>query len=337
MDFGVFDHLDRGNIPLNDYYEARLRIIEMYDRGGFYGYHVAEHHSTPLGMAPSPSVFLAAVSQRTKNLRFGPMVYALPLYHPLRLAEEICMLDQMSDGRLELGFGRGASPLEIDIFGPNPSDTEDIYNESLEIILMALKDHHVDYHGKFYTLNDVPMALEPKQTPYPPLWYGIHAVESAARAGANGVNVISLDMASDTGKMVAAYKSSYRAGNKLTRAYPKIGIGRFIVVGKTDEDALKVARRAYPVWHESFNYLFNFRGASGPRHQRPAEFDEMAALGRAVAGSPETVINVLHREINLSDANYLVGQFVFGDMSPKEAQTSVGMFIDQVIPIIKPQ
>ena len=96
------------------------------------------------------------------------MVYALPLYHPLRLAEEICMLDQMSGGRLELGFGRGASPLEIDIYSVlDPADAQDIYTESLEIILMALKDHHVDYQGKFYTLNDVPVALEPKQIAAP--------------------------------------------------------------------------------------------------------------------------------------------------------------------------
>ena len=66
-------------------------------------------------MAPSPSVFLAAVAQRTKRLRFGPMVYALPLYHPLRMIEEICMLDQMSRGRLDIGFGRGSSPIELAI------------------------------------------------------------------------------------------------------------------------------------------------------------------------------------------------------------------------------
>jgi alkanesulfonate monooxygenase SsuD/methylene tetrahydromethanopterin reductase-like flavin-dependent oxidoreductase (luciferase family) len=334
MDFGVFDHLDHGNIPLETYYESRLRIVEMYDRGGFYGYHVAEHHATPLGMAPSPSVFLAAVAQRTKSLRFGPMVYALPLYHPLRLAEEICMLDQMSGGRLELGFGRGASPLEIDIFGPDPKDAQNIYQESLEIILMALKDHHVDYQGKFYTLNDVPVALVPKQVPYPPMWYGIHAVESAARAGTNDLNVISLDTAVDTGPMVAAYKAARREAGHKGHLEPKIGIGRFIVVGETDEEALAVARRAYRVWHKSFNYLFNHRGTAGPIHQRPSEFDAMAALGRAVAGSSETVINVLRNEMTVSDANYLVGQFVFGDMSPSEAESSVEMFIDSVAPVL---
>src|SRR5689334_21576566 len=113
MKFGVFDHLDRNDLALADYYEARLKIIEAYDRHGFYAYHVAEHHSTPIGVAPSPSVFLSAIAQRTRDLRFGPMVYALPLYHPIRMIEEICMLDQMSGGRLEIGFGRGSSPIEL--------------------------------------------------------------------------------------------------------------------------------------------------------------------------------------------------------------------------------
>jgi alkanesulfonate monooxygenase SsuD/methylene tetrahydromethanopterin reductase-like flavin-dependent oxidoreductase (luciferase family) len=108
MEFGVFDHLDRYPESLADYYEDRLKIAEAYDRAGFYAYHLAEHHATPLGMAPSPSVFLAAVAQRTQRLRFGPLVWPMPLHHPLRLIEEICMLDQLSGGRLELGFGRGA-------------------------------------------------------------------------------------------------------------------------------------------------------------------------------------------------------------------------------------
>ena len=111
MQFGVFDHLDLGAVPLGEHYENRLKLIEAYDRLGLRTYHLAEHHATPLGMAPSPSVFLAAVAQRTRRLRFGPLVYTLSLHHPLRVAEEICMLDQMSGGRLELGVGRGVSPL----------------------------------------------------------------------------------------------------------------------------------------------------------------------------------------------------------------------------------
>lgn len=73
MEFGVFDHMDRGQGTLGEMYESRLKLVEEYDRAGFYGYHVAEHHATPLGMAPSPSVFLSVVAQRTKRLRFGPL------------------------------------------------------------------------------------------------------------------------------------------------------------------------------------------------------------------------------------------------------------------------
>ncbi len=109
MKFGVFDHLDRNDRPLHAFYQERLQFVEAYDRAGFYAYHTAEHHATPLGLAASPSVFLAAVAERTRNLRFGPLVYTLPLHHPLRLAEEICMLDQLSEGRFELGVGRGTS------------------------------------------------------------------------------------------------------------------------------------------------------------------------------------------------------------------------------------
>src|SRR5256885_13142384 len=95
MEFGVFDHLDKNDRPLARYYSDRLELIAAYERAGFYAYHVAEHHLTDLGMAPSPSVFLAAVAARTTRLRFGPMIFAAPLYHPLRLLQEICMLDQM--------------------------------------------------------------------------------------------------------------------------------------------------------------------------------------------------------------------------------------------------
>src|SRR5260370_37656727 len=89
LEFGIFDHVDRHDLPLKDFYEDRLKLIEAYDHAGIYGYHCAEHHSTPLGMAPSPSVYLSAVAQRTKRLNFGPLVYTLALYHPLRLTAPI--------------------------------------------------------------------------------------------------------------------------------------------------------------------------------------------------------------------------------------------------------
>ena len=113
MQFGIFDQNDRGPYPLGEQYENRLQLIEFYDRAGFRTYHMSEHHSTPLNLTPSPSVFLAAVTQRTTRIRLGALVYVLPTHHPLRLAEEICMLDHLSGGRIEIGIGRGASPHEL--------------------------------------------------------------------------------------------------------------------------------------------------------------------------------------------------------------------------------
>src|SRR5260370_12830650 len=110
MRFGIFDHRDDSGRRLGTHFEERLRLIEAYDQAGFYGYHLAEHHNTPLGYAPSPGLFLSAVAQRTKQLRFGPMVYLLPLYHPLRLIDEVCMLDQMSGGPFLYGPRPAHSP-----------------------------------------------------------------------------------------------------------------------------------------------------------------------------------------------------------------------------------
>src|SRR5262249_52161410 len=155
------------------FYEDRLRIAEAYDHAGFYAYHLAEHHSTPLGMAPSPSIFLASVAQRTRRLRFGPLVWAMPLHHPLRLIEEICMLDQLSNGRLEIGFGRGSVGIEIEYYGANPDEAQEIYAESVELVLKGLTHTVLDHHGKHFSFSNVPMEIAPLQKPHPPIWYGV--------------------------------------------------------------------------------------------------------------------------------------------------------------------
>ena len=331
MDYGVFDHLDRGDVPLADYYEARLKLVEAYDREGFYAYHLAEHHSTPLGMAPSPSVFLSAVAQRTRRLRFGPLVYALPLYHPLRLIEEICMLDQMSGGRLDIGFGRGSSPIELAVYGQNPTKAQRIYAEGLDLILQGLTQKTLDFAGEFFTFKDVPMELEPLQKPHPPLWYGVHSPESAERAARRGLNIVSLDPAAPTRGFTDRFREVWSEARGDGEALPKIGLGRFVVVADDDATALRIARRAYPVWHRSFTYLFRLRGSS-PTHPRPPDFDGVIASGQGIAGSPGTVRTFLQSQLDTAGANYLIGQFAFGDISLDEALRSVDLFSELVVP-----
>ncbi|HEU5462758.1 MAG TPA: LLM class flavin-dependent oxidoreductase [Candidatus Binatia bacterium] len=330
MEFGIFDHLDRNDLPLRNFYEARLELISAYEQAGFYAYHVAEHHSTPIGMAPSPSVFLAAVAQRTKNLRFGPLVYALPLHHPLRLIEEICMLDQLSGGRLEVGFGRGSSAAEVSFYGQDPKDAQAIYDEARALILQGLKSKQLSFEGKFFSFKDIPMELEPLQKPHPPLWYGVHSVEAAERAARQELNMVSLDSAADTRRYNDRYRQVWRDlhGDRPT---PKLGQSRFIVIAEDGAEARAIARRAYPVWHRHFYFLYSVRGGR-PAHPRPASFDEMMAIGHATAGDPPEVASFLESQTKESTADYLVGQFAFGDLSLDESLRSVALFRKYVMP-----
>jgi len=333
IEFGIFDHLDRSGAPLPDYYEDRLKIVEAYDRAGFYAYHLAEHHSTPLGMAPSPNVFLTAVAQRTRRLRFGPLIFALPLHHPLRLIEEICMLDQMSGGRLEIGFGRGASPIELALYGVDPDEAQAIYAEGLELILKGLTHRVLNFHGKHFDFADVPMELAPLQKPHPPIWYGVHAPDSAERAAKRNLHVVSLDPPDMTRLSIERYRATWQPPHQGA-AMPKLGLGRFIVVGDSDAQALALARRAYPVWHQSFTFLFRLR--NHPQiHPRPADFDTLIERGQGIAGSPATVANFLDRQLAMTQCNYVVGQFAFGDLTRQECLRSIGLFVSDVMPALR--
>jgi alkanesulfonate monooxygenase SsuD/methylene tetrahydromethanopterin reductase-like flavin-dependent oxidoreductase (luciferase family) len=334
MEFGVFDHLDRNRLALADYYEERLAIVEAYDRLGFFAYHVAEHHATPLGMAPSPSVYLSAVAQRTRRIRFGPMIYALPLYHPIRMIEEICMLDQLSGGRLDVGFGRGASPIELDLYGSDSTNNREIYDEALAIVLQGLSARELSFSGKHFAFDKVPIELSPLQTPHPPLWYGVHATDSAARCARAGINAITLDSVDDTRRFTDSYRAAWAETGRPTADIPKFGLGRFVVVADTDAEAERIAARAYPMWIASFNFLFD-KYDSTPNLPRPLTFPEIAADGRGIAGSPATVTETIRRHMTEGGADYFVGQFAFGDLSREETLHSIELFARECMPKLR--
>ena len=247
MKFGVFDHMDRAGTDLGRQFEDRLRLIELYERCGFHAYHLAEHHATPLGMAPSPSVFLAAVAQRTKKLRFGPLVYTLNLYHPLRLIDEICMLDQMSGGRLELGVGRGISPYEVGYYGVDPATGPERFAETLEVVLKGLTEKRLKHSGKYFTFDDVPMEMQPVQRPHPPLWYGANSLESADRLARQACNTVVGMKAEGVGQFAARYRDAWAALGRDPAAMPLIGLSRHVVVGDTDKEAQSAAKRAFEI------------------------------------------------------------------------------------------
>ncbi len=332
--FGVFDHMDRGNGSLGAMYQSRLGLVEAYDRAGFYGYHVAEHHSTPLGVAPSPSVFLSAVAQRTKTLRFGPLVYTLPLYNPLRLIDEICMLDQMSGGRMMLGVGRGISPVELGLWGLDTDAAPAMYAEALTVVLKGLTSAELSFVGQHYNYDRVPMVLEPVQRPHPPLWYGVSRPDAIGWCVANRVNIVAGLPAAATRALTDRYRAEWAAAGRTADTLPMMGASRHVVVARTDAEALDIARRGYPKWRESFLHLWLTRSTLLPNPAAifPETFDEVEAQGRGVAGSPGKVLDALSRAVEAGGLNYMLCRFAFGDISDAESRQSVDMFACEVMP-----
>jgi alkanesulfonate monooxygenase SsuD/methylene tetrahydromethanopterin reductase-like flavin-dependent oxidoreductase (luciferase family) len=331
MHFGIFDHVDDGGVPLAQQLEERLKLIEAYDRAGFYGYHLAEHHATPLGYAPSPGVFLSAVAQRTRNLRFGPMVYLLPLYHPLRLIEEICMLDQMSGGRFLFGVGRGISPVEVGFFGVDFARGMQQFSEALEVVRLGLTQDVLTYNGEFYKFDAVPMVMKPVQQPHPPLWYGISRLETVSWAVANDVNIVTF--LRDTRPLTDAYRSEWATRGKLETELPLLGLTRHIVIADTDAQAQDIAQRAYRPWRRNMELLWEQRGVPFPLQETlPHEFDRLQSSGHGFAGTPAAARDYIAEQAEAGGVNYVVCDMAFGNIAYDEARRSVELFAQQVMP-----
>lgn len=334
MKFGIFDHLDRSGLPLAEQYECRLALAGVYEAAGFHAYHIAEHHSTPLGMAPSPGLFLAALAQRTTRLRFGPLVYPLPLYHPLRLAEEIAMLDHISGGRLDIGFGRGASQFEIEYYGIDPEEAQARYEEARRIVVMALTSDIVDFKGRFHSFEGTPVVMRPLQQPLPRLFYGAGNPETGARAARDGINLVCNAPVEIVKPIFDHFRSAWAALGRPTAEMPLLGLNRHCVIAETDGEAEEIAERAYKVWHASFYRLWQQRNARPNNAAYPETFAGLQRMGYGVAGSPATVRDFYVHEIGAVGASYALGRFAFGDLTLAESRRSVELFADHVMPAL---
>jgi len=301
-----------------------------------YCYHIAEHHGTPLGLASSPLLFLSAVSQRTHRLRFGPLVLPLPLYHPLRVYEEICMLDNLSRGRLELGVGRGISPYETAFFGLDPQESPARFQEALSMLLDAFDSGKMSSQGKFYALDEVPLTIKPVQCPHPPLWYGVLKPETAEWAASMGMNIVcGHGPATEAGEAIDRYRSSQTHASRTVNPSPLLGLMRQIVVAPSDAEAQEIGGRAFQVFHRSFTQLWRDHDDPLGDQLLPDDFLAVQQYGAALVGSPATVREVLSEQLQQSGANYLVCRFNFGDLNRAEMMQSLALFRDDVMPALK--
>lgn len=324
MRFGVFDHLDKSDAAPEAVYRQRLELIRAYDAAGFYAFHLAEHHGSPLGLAPSPSVFLAAVAAATTRLRFGPLVFNLPLYEPFRLIEEIGMLDRMSGGRLELGVGRGVVAFETAFFGMTHLDTPPRFEEALDILLTAFRSDKLTYEGRFWTYRDIPLEIPPLQRPHPPLWYGVGRPGHGAWTAAQGMNIV----ANAEAEAIRHIFDNYRAAGGPADA--KLGFARHLVVAEDGADAERLMAPAFARWRANLAKLWRDNGADPIRF--PQDYEAARARGLAFAGTPEAVAEEFARQVEASGANYMLCRFAFGDLAPAASRRSLDLFVDRVAP-----
>ncbi len=337
MEFGIFDHVERAHTDTASQYEDRLNLICTYEEEGFHAFFKSEHHTSKLSIAPSPSVFLAAASQRTSTIRLGTLVFTLALHDPLRLVEEIAMLDQLTKGRLELGLGRGANIVEQKIFGRDPAVTLEIFDEAAQIVFQGLRDRFIDFQGKHFTYNKVPIEVDLVQQPLPPLWFGVVESRHIDWAIERRSNAVFFGPAERSEPQIAEYRGKWLQAGNSWDSMPFLGILRNIVIAETDEEAMAIARRAYHVYEANHMHIWVANDTVDP--YRPGgvakEFDAMQEAGLGFAGSPSTVRDYLLDQIEKTHANYLVCVPAFGDLSLAESTQTARLFASEVMPALR--
>lgn len=343
MKFGIFDHLERSpDRTLSTQFDERIAFVQAAEEAGAYCLHVAEHHSSPLNMVPAPGVYLGAVARATKNIRLGPLVYLLTLYTPLKLAEEVCMLDHLSNGRFELGVGRGVSPYELNFHNVDAKESREIFFDAYECLRAALSDDEFSYESKYFKYEDVPMPLRPLQAPYPPVWYGSSNETGSTWAGERGLHFASNGPVEKAKENVAFYKAAFAKHGKA--AHPKedfdggvaIGTLRHIVVAETDEAAVKIAKPAMEFHASSLNWIRKRVGdtdfTARNNIHRDEDLESWRQKGMAIVGSPDTVAKALEAQAREIGINYLIAYLFFGTMTLRDALSSLELFQNEVMP-----
>ena len=342
MKIGLFDHVEDGARPLATLFDERLKFVEAADEAGIYCLHIAEHHATPLNMVPVPGVYMGAVARATKRMRFGPLVYLLPLYSPLRLIEEISMLDHLSYGRFDIGVGRGVSPYELKYHKVEHEDSRDLFIDAFKCLSAGLVTDTLTYKGEHYVYENVPIALRPLQQPHPPFWYASSNEIGSTWAGEHGLHFVTLGPTPfakaniDTFKKALAKRGSPVQPKAEFPGGVVIGALRHIFVADTDAEARRFGKPAMEVHLANLNWLRAKHGVTGLTSRlnvpRGATYEDCIADGSVIAGSPQTVRAEIERQVAELGINYLLTYLFLGTMSLADALRSLSLFSTEVMP-----
>jgi len=337
MNFGIFDWVEHSErLAPAQVFEHKLQLAEAADEAGFHAYLLAEHQGTPLSINASPALLLSAMIQRTRRLRLGALTFCLPWYDPYRFYNEVCMLDQLSGGRLELGVGRGVSPIESLIFGLGDVEaSRERYRENLEIFLAACKSVRLNYDGHYFKYSDVELFNKPVQKPYPPLWFPSSNRDSIEFTARHGYHTAIISSHAEARARFAQYREIWNrhkedAGRHNAHvSFPFLARTQHLVIGDDEGQAVQAGIAAYETWKSHMHHLTR-------KHGRPdvLPLDPFAehSVQRLIAGTPASVAEKLKAAIEESGMNYLLCVFSFGSLPPQTALRSLELFAAEVRP-----
>ena len=355
LDFAFWDAIPhtRSGVDIADEYDAHIRLAQRIEALGWHSYFVIEHQNAPQGIS-APSVYLTAVARETSRLRLGAMMWQLPFYQPLRLAQEVAMLDQLSRGRVEFGTGIGVHEHEFIRWGVDYYQRAAISEEVVLIVKMAWTQPEVMYNGKYFQYDEALPHPKPFQQPHPPIWAAVHSDASVEFAARNNYNVAKN---LDTDEVVAGKFALYRRiwqESGHAGPMPRIFLMRTVHVAPTDAQAHAEAREFVaagaervgggPIAQTRIGWGSHSRGmgTDSERADNKARGQTMAEAARSyefngdngltLIGSPDTVIRKLQEgQRNLGYDVFCTNHFI-GRMPAELVNSSIELFGQEVIP-----
>ena len=345
MRFGTFSYNQRRPwASEKQAFDELLEQIELTEKLNFNEAWFAEHHHSDYGMLASPNLMIAALARRTERLRFGNLVSVLPLYDPMRLAEECAMLDILTDGRLNIGLGRGV-PKDDMKHRLDRETAQARFEEGIEILLRAWTGETFSYSGKAWGYEEISCRPQPLQKPHPPIYYGATSPDSPAMVARRGWNLaLSRQPLANCAKAIEKYRAELANLGHVNGKGDAIMV-RDIYVADTDEQAW---REAVPeimrFWQlATDNYWrgetvseadltrFTERYAYYPGGLTIKRLDEW---GTSLIGSPDTVVKKARAMIETAKPDSLVGMFQFGGLKHEQVMHSLELFGTKVMPAL---
>ena len=233
------------SVPLHSVYEAALERFSIMDEAGYDAVWLAEHHFSSFSVCPSVHMMGTMAAARTKRLRIGTAVSLAPFYNPLRLAEEVALLDVLSGGRVNWGAGRGFERSEFAAFGIPGEESAARFHEAVDIVLKAWTQQRLSYEGRFYQYDGVEVLPKPLQEPHPPVWMAASSNPAIEWAASQGYSIL-MDPHASRADLIR--KRRLYAAKLMEAGYSDAGraipMARLIAVDETAEKAREVAQRA---------------------------------------------------------------------------------------------